>query len=123
MLSVKFVYTMDELLVYWDRWNTKLEGVWHLTELTMADILFGNTQNNEYLHDPNGAYCTWHMWWEFTKSAAPPYAKALASFTWKRNLKVQELQAFLCECTPTPSSPAQDSFSYVKIQPTESDDS
>lgn len=62
MLSVKFLFTMDELLVYRDRWNTKLEGVWYLTELTMADILFGNTQNNEYLHDPNGAYCTWHMW-------------------------------------------------------------
>ncbi|NWZ33188.1 DZIP3 ligase, partial [Brachypodius atriceps] len=122
VLSVRAVYTADELLVYRDRWNTKVEGVLYLTELTLADILFGNTQNNEYVHDPNGAYCTWPIWREFKKSAAPPYAKALASFTWKRNLKVQELQAYVWECIPTPSSPPQNSFSYVKMQPKQSDD-
>ncbi|NWU44974.1 DZIP3 ligase, partial [Hylia prasina] len=118
--SVREAYTADELLVYRDRWNTKLEGVQYLTELTMADILFGNTRNNEYLRDPDGAYCTWHIWQEFTRSAPPLYAEALASITWERDLKVLQLQAHVWECTLTPSAPPQDSLSYVEIQPKES---
>ncbi|NXU67620.1 DZIP3 ligase, partial [Horornis vulcanius] len=115
--SVREAYTAEELLVYRDRWNTPLEGVLYLAELTMADILFGNTRNRWYLHDPNGAYCTWHMWQEFTKRAPSLYAKALASIRWRRNLKVHKVQARVCRLTPF--SPPQDSLSYVETQPKE----
>ncbi|NXR50148.1 DZIP3 ligase, partial [Hippolais icterina] len=117
--SVREAYTMDELLRYRARWNSSLEGVQYLTELTMADILFGKTQNNQYLHNPDEAYCTWDIWQEFTMSAPPPYAKALASITWKRDLKVTKLQAYVWDFELAHSSPPQDSFSYVEIQPKE----
>ncbi|NXB75086.1 DZIP3 ligase, partial [Donacobius atricapilla] len=114
--SVREAYTVHELLVYRDRWNTKLEGVQYLTELTMADILFGKSRNQHYLHNPDRAYCTWQILQEVKMSAPPPYAKALASITWKRGLKVKKLQAYVWDCTLTPSPPPQDSFSYVETQ-------
>ncbi|NWH91576.1 DZIP3 ligase, partial [Aegithalos caudatus] len=117
--SVREAHTADELLLYRDRWDTKLEGVQYLTELTMADILFGNTRNSRYLHDPDGAYCTWHIWQEFSKSASPLFSKALASLTWKRDLKMLQLQACVWECTLTPPSPPQDGLSSLETQPKE----
>ncbi|NXA93496.1 DZIP3 ligase, partial [Melanocharis versteri] len=117
--SVRGAYTADELMVYRDRWNTRLEGVQYLTELTMADILFRNTRNTQYLDDPDGAYCTWHIWEAFTRSAPPLYAKALSSITWNRDLKVLKLKAYVWDYRLEPSSPPQDSFSYVEIQPKE----
>ncbi|NXX34280.1 DZIP3 ligase, partial [Nicator chloris] len=117
--SVRKAHTKDELLVCRDRWNTAMEGVRYLAELTMADILFGNTQNSQYLYNPEGAYCTWPIWQAFTKSAPPLYAKALSLITWKRDLKVKQLHAYIWDCTPTPSSPPQDRFSHAETQPKE----
>ncbi|NXQ59681.1 DZIP3 ligase, partial [Anthoscopus minutus] len=117
--SVREAYTADELLVYRDRWNTRLEGVQYLTELTMVDILFGNTRNNQYIYDLDRAYCTLHIWETFTKSASPLYAKALSSITWNRALKVIELKAFIWDYRLKPSSPPQNSLSYVEIRPKE----
>ncbi|NXM55019.1 DZIP3 ligase, partial [Illadopsis cleaveri] len=115
--SVREAYTADQLLVYRDRWNTKLEGVQYLTELTMADILFGNTQRDQSLCSPHRAYCTWHVWQELTRSAPRLCAKELSSIPWKRDL--DELQACVWDCTLTPSSLPQHSLSYVQIQPKE----
>ncbi|NWX67361.1 DZIP3 ligase, partial [Promerops cafer] len=117
--SVREAYTVEELLVYRDRWNTRLEGVQYLTELAMADVLFGNTRNSQCLDDPDRACCTWDIWEAFRKSAPPLYAKALSSVTWNRNLKVLKLKAFIWDYRLKPSSPPQDSFSYVEKQPKE----
>ncbi|NWV87809.1 DZIP3 ligase, partial [Machaerirhynchus nigripectus] len=115
--SVREAYTMDEVMVYRDRWNTKLEGVHYLTELAMADILYGNTRNMQYLDDPDKAYCTWGIWEAFLKSAPPFYAKALSSLTWHRDLKVLKLQAYVWDYRLKPSPLPQDSC--VEIQPKE----
>ncbi|NXD93855.1 HRD1A ligase, partial [Chaetorhynchus papuensis] len=115
--SVREAYTVDEVMVYRDRWNTRLEGVQYLTELTMLDILYGNTRNADYLDDPDEAYCTWHIWEAFKKSAPPFYAKALSSITWHRDLKVLRLKAYVWDYRPKPSSLPQDGF--VEIQPKE----
>ncbi|NXO77531.1 DZIP3 ligase, partial [Sitta europaea] len=117
--SVREAHSADELLVYRDRWNTKLEGVQYLTELTMADMLFGSTWNHQCFDNPDRAYCTWHMWQVFRKSAPPVYARALSSIMWKRNLKVLSLKLYIWDCSLEPSSPHQDSFSYVETQPQE----
>ncbi|NXC99660.1 DZIP3 ligase, partial [Certhia familiaris] len=118
MSSVRAAYTADELLVHRDRWNTRLEGVQYLTELSMADVLFGNAWK-QCLNDPDGAYCTWHIWEAFRKSAPPIYAKALSSIMWTRDLKVLSLKAYIWDYTLEPSSLLQDSFSYVETQPKE----
>ncbi|NXK67693.1 DZIP3 ligase, partial [Sylvietta virens] len=115
--SVTKACTKSQLLVYRDRWNTKLEGVEYLTELTMADILFRKGCNRQYLHNPDGAYCIWPIWQEFTRSAPPHYAKAVASITWKWGLNLLQVQAYVWDLTP--SSPPQDSCSYVEMQPKE----
>ncbi|NXM96928.1 DZIP3 ligase, partial [Sylvia borin] len=111
--SVREAYTADELLVYQDRWNTKLEGIEYLTELTMADILFGSTQSDQYLRGPHRAYCTWHIWQELT-SVPRLYTKELSSIPCKRD--PEELQACIWDCTLTPSSLPQHSLSYVEVQ-------
>ncbi|NWS23474.1 DZIP3 ligase, partial [Polioptila caerulea] len=116
--SVRDACTAGELLVHRDRWHTRMEGVQYLTELTMADMLFGNSVNR-YLDNPDRAYCTWHMWEAFRKSAPPLYAKALASITWKRNLKVLSLKVCIWDYRLKTSSLPQDSPSYVEIQPKE----
>ncbi|NXO23433.1 DZIP3 ligase, partial [Cisticola juncidis] len=117
--SVRQAYTADQLLAHQGRWHDPLEGVLYLTELAMADVLFGNAPNNRYLHNPMGAYCTWPMWQKFIKSTPPPYAKAVVSIRWRKNLKVQQLQDYVMDLKLTPSSPPQDSFSHVEIQPKE----
>ncbi|NXI81489.1 DZIP3 ligase, partial [Rhipidura dahli] len=115
--SVREAHTADEVMVYRDRWNTRLEGVQYLTELTMLDILYGNTRNAEYINNPDEAYCTWHMWEELKQSAPPFYAKALSSITWHRHLKVLRLKAYIWDYRPKPSSLPRDSV--VEIQPKE----
>ncbi|NWT86775.1 DZIP3 ligase, partial [Lanius ludovicianus] len=115
--SVRFAYTADEVITYRDRWDTKLEGVQYLTELTMVDILYENTRNIVFLDDPDEAYCTWRIWQAFKKSASPFYAKALSSVTWNGDLKVLKLKAYIWDYRPKPSSLPQDS--YVEIQPKE----
>ncbi|NWZ85552.1 DZIP3 ligase, partial [Poecile atricapillus] len=117
--SVRDAYTADDLLVYRDSWNSIWEGSQYLTELTMADILFGNTQNSRYLSDPDGAYCTWHIWEAFTKSAPPVFAEVLSSVTWHRALKVIKLKAFIWDYALKPSSWPQGSLSRLEIQPKE----
>ncbi|NXQ02839.1 DZIP3 ligase, partial [Vidua macroura] len=117
--SVREAYSADELLVQRDRWNSRLEGVQYLTELSVADVLFGNTRNSQCLDDLDRACCTWDIWQAFRKSAPPLYAKALSSITWDRNLKVLKLKAFIWDYRLEPSSPPQDSFSYVETQPKE----
>ncbi|NXB01166.1 DZIP3 ligase, partial [Cnemophilus loriae] len=117
--SVRDAYTADELMVYRDRWNTKLEGVQYLTELAMVDILYGNTRNTQYLDDLDGAHCTRRMWEAFTRSAPPSYATALSSITWHSDLKVLKLKAYIWDYRLIPSSLPQDSFSYEEIQPKE----
>ncbi|NXY52877.1 DZIP3 ligase, partial [Callaeas wilsoni] len=117
--SVREARTADEVIVYRDRWNNKLEGVHYLTELTMVDILYRNTRNIQYLHNPDEAYCTRYIWNAFRKSAPPFYAKALSSITWNRDLKVLKLQAFVWDYNLKRSSVPQDSFSCVEVQPRE----
>ncbi|NXB91949.1 DZIP3 ligase, partial [Vidua chalybeata] len=117
--SVREAYSADELLVQRDRWNSRLEGVQYLTELSVADVLFGNTRNSQCLDDLDRACCTWDIWQAFRKSAPPLYAKALSSITWDRNLKVLKLKAFIWDYRLEPSSPPQDSFSSVETQPKE----
>ncbi|NXS87599.1 DZIP3 ligase, partial [Erpornis zantholeuca] len=112
--SVREVYTADEVMVYRDRWNTRLEGVHYLTELTMMDILYWNSRNAGYLDNPDKAYCTARIWEAFTKSAPPFFAKALSLIAWKRNLKVVKLKAFIWDYRRN-SSLSPDS--YVEIQP------
>ncbi|NXE40617.1 DZIP3 ligase, partial [Ptilorrhoa leucosticta] len=115
--SVTETYTANEVIVYRDRWNTKLEGVNYLTELTLVDILYRNTRNSRYLDNPDAAYCTWRIWEAFKKSAPPFYAKALSLLTWHRDLKVLKLKAYVWDYRPKPSSLPQDSF--VETQPKE----
>ncbi|NWI79231.1 DZIP3 ligase, partial [Dryoscopus gambensis] len=115
--SVREAYTADEVLVYRDRWNSELEGVHYLTELTMAEILYRNTRNTHFLDDPDKAYCTRHIWEAFKKSAPPFYAKALSAITWHRDLKVLKLKAYIWDYKLKPSSLPQDS--YVETQPKE----
>ncbi|NXH86641.1 DZIP3 ligase, partial [Edolisoma coerulescens] len=114
--SVREAYTADEVMAHRDRWNTKLEGVHYLTELTMVDILYRNTRNIRYLDDPEAAYCTWRIWGAFKKSAPPYYSEALSAITWDRDLKVRELKAYVVDYRLKPSLP-QDSL--VEIQPKE----
>ncbi|NXN78652.1 DZIP3 ligase, partial [Bombycilla garrulus] len=114
--SVREAHTERELLARRDRWNSEVEGVEYLTELTMADILFGHTRNSRFLDDPDGAYCTWHIWEAFVSGAPPPYAEALASLTWDGELKVLKLKNFIWNCTPKPSSPPRDGFSSVETR-------
>ncbi|NWT18173.1 DZIP3 ligase, partial [Vireo altiloquus] len=114
--GVRETYTADEVMVYRNRWNTKLEGVNYLTELTMADILYGNTRNAQYLDNPDEAYCTWHIWEAFENSAPPSYAEALASIVWHRNLKVVKLKAYIWDYMKPSSLPQA---SYEEIQPKE----
>ncbi|NXO13385.1 DZIP3 ligase, partial [Oriolus oriolus] len=119
VVSVREAYTADEVIAYRDRWNSKLEGVHYLTELTMVDILYTrNTRNTQFLDDPDEAYCTWHIWEAFLKSAPPFYAKALSAITWDRHLKVLKLKAYVWDYRLKPSSLPQDS--YVETQPEES---
>ncbi|NWT94844.1 DZIP3 ligase, partial [Urocynchramus pylzowi] len=115
--SAREAYTADELLVRRDRWNSRLEGVQYLTELSVADILFGNTRNSRCLEDLDGACCTWDMWQALRESAPPLYARALASVAWSRNLKVLKLKAFIWDYRLEPSSPPQDSSSSGQPQP------
>ncbi|NXS23567.1 DZIP3 ligase, partial [Mystacornis crossleyi] len=115
--SVRDAYAGHEVMVRRARWNSKLEGVRYLTELTMLDILYGNTRNVQYLDNPDEAYCTWYIWEAFKTSAPPLYAKALSSFTWHGDLKVLKLKAYVWDCSEAPSSLPQDS--YVEIQPKE----
>ncbi|NWW24344.1 DZIP3 ligase, partial [Falcunculus frontatus] len=115
--SVRETYTADEVIVYQDRWNTKVEGVLYLTELTLVDILYGNTRNARYLDDPDEAYVTWRIWEAFTKSAPPFYAKALSAITWHRDLKVDRLRAYVWDYSLKLSSLPRDSS--VEIQPKE----
>ncbi|NWW57453.1 DZIP3 ligase, partial [Ifrita kowaldi] len=115
--SVREAYTADEVIAYRDRWNTKLEGVEYLTELTMVDILYWKTRNIQFLDDPDEAYCTRRIWEAFKKSAPPFYAKALSSMTWNRNLLVLKLKVCIWDYTPKPSSLPQDSC--VEMQPME----
>lgn len=117
--SVRAAYTAEELLLRRDSWSTRLEGVEYLTELSMADILFGNTQNSRCLDDLDRACCTWDMWQALRRSAPPLYAKALSSITWNRNLKVLKLKAFIWDYRLKPSSPPQHSSSYEETQPRE----
>ncbi|NXU40968.1 DZIP3 ligase, partial [Drymodes brunneopygia] len=117
--SVREVYTADELLPHRARWNTRAEGVEYLTELTMVDILFGDTRNNLYLDNPDEAYCTWGIWVAFTSSAPPLYAEALSAITWNRYLKVLKLKAYIWDYTLKPPSPPRDSHFHVEAQPTE----
>ncbi|NXP68061.1 DZIP3 ligase, partial [Chloropsis cyanopogon] len=117
--SVRDAYGAAELLERRDSWNSRLEGVQYLTELSVADVLFGNTQNSRCLGDLDRACCTWDMWQAFRVSAPPLYAKALSSITWNRNLKVLKLKTFIWDYKLKPSSPPQDSFSSVEIQPEE----
>ncbi|NWI46058.1 DZIP3 ligase, partial [Picathartes gymnocephalus] len=112
--SMREAYTASKLMVHRDRWNTKLEGVEYLTELTMVDILFGNTRNSQFLDDLDEAYCTWRMWVEFKRSAPPLYAEALSSLTWNMDLKVLKLKTYIWDYTLKPSFPPQDSFYYVE---------
>ncbi|NWZ92125.1 DZIP3 ligase, partial [Nesospiza acunhae] len=102
--SVRAAYTAEELLLRRDSWSTRLEGVQYLTELSMADILFGNTQNSRCLDDLDRACCTWDMWQALRRSAPPLYAKALALIAWDRNLKVLKLKAFIWDYRLKPSS-------------------
>ncbi|NXR89369.1 DZIP3 ligase, partial [Hypocryptadius cinnamomeus] len=120
--SVREAYTAEELLLRRDSWNTRLEGVQYLTELSMADILFGNTQNSQCLDDLDRACCTWDVWQALRESAPPLYAEALSSITWNRKLKVLKLKAFIWDYRLKPSSPPQDSSSYVETQPEERGD-
>ncbi|NWW11565.1 DZIP3 ligase, partial [Oreocharis arfaki] len=113
--SVRETYTANEVIVYRDRWNTKLEGVHYLTELTMVDILYRNTRNTQFLDDPDEAFCTWRIWEAFKRSAPPFYAKALSAITWDTDLKVLKLKAYVWDYRLKPSSPPRDS--YVEIQP------
>lgn len=83
----------------------------------MADILFGNTQRDQYYGHSHRAHCTWHVWQELTRSTPRLYAKELSSVPWKRDL--EELQACVWDCTPTSTSLPQHSLSYVEIQPKE----
>ncbi|NXY06971.1 DZIP3 ligase, partial [Pteruthius melanotis] len=115
--SMRETYSASEVMVYRDRWNTRLEGVRYLTELTMVDILYGNTRNTQYLDDPDEAYCTWYIWKAFKKSAPLFYAKALSSITWDTDLKVQKLKAYIWDYRVKPPSLPQDS--YVETQPKE----
>ncbi|NWV86200.1 HRD1B ligase, partial [Dasyornis broadbenti] len=117
--SVRAAYTADELIVYRNRWNDKAEGLEYLTELVMADILYWNTRNSEYLDNPDGAYCTWHVWEKFKKSAPPYYAKALSSVMWHKDLKVLKLQDYVWEYGEKPLSLLQDSFYHVERGPKE----
>ncbi|NXC64430.1 DZIP3 ligase, partial [Aleadryas rufinucha] len=115
--SVRETYTADEVMVHRDRWNTKLEGMHYLTELTLVDILYRNTRNTRYLDDPDGAYCTWYIWEAFTMSAPPFYAKALSEIMWHRDLKVDRLKAYVWDYRLKPPSLLQDS--YVETRPKE----
>ncbi|NXO69829.1 DZIP3 ligase, partial [Phainopepla nitens] len=117
--SVREAYATRGLPVHRARWNSKVEGVEYLIELTMADILFGHARNSCYLDDPDAAYCTWHIWEALTRSASPPFAEALASVTWHRELKVLKVQNFIWDCTAKPSAPPQDGLSFVETQPGE----
>ncbi|NXQ16368.1 HRD1A ligase, partial [Peucedramus taeniatus] len=117
--SVRAAYTAHQLLVRRDRWNTRMEGVEYLTELSMADILFGNSRNRYCLDNPDKAWCTWDIWQAFRKSAPPLYARALTSITWNWNLRVLKLKAFIWDYKLKPSSPPQNGFSDVETQPRE----
>ncbi|NWV30155.1 DZIP3 ligase, partial [Origma solitaria] len=117
--SVRTAYTRDDVVVYRDRWNNKLEGVQYLTELMMVDILYGNSWNKEYLNNPDGAYCTPRIWDTFKKSAPPYYAKALSLVTWHRDLTVLQLQDYIWSYRRKPFSLLRDSFYHVEIQPKE----
>ncbi|NXT10861.1 DZIP3 ligase, partial [Prunella fulvescens] len=117
--SVRAAYAADELLVRRDGWSSRLEGVQYLTELCVADVLFGNTRNSWCLDDLDRAWCTWDMWQALRESAPPLYAEALASIPWNWNLKVLKLKAFIWDYKLKPSSLPQDSFSYVETQPGE----
>ncbi|NXA62954.1 DZIP3 ligase, partial [Mohoua ochrocephala] len=112
--SVREAYATRELTVHRDRWNTRLEGVHYLTELTMLDVLYRNVQ---YLDDPDEAFCTWRIWDAFRKSAPPFYAKALSLITWSSDLKVLKLKAYIWDYKPKHSPLPQDS--YVETQPKE----
>ncbi|NXF24924.1 DZIP3 ligase, partial [Rhodinocichla rosea] len=102
--SVRAAYTADELLLRRAGWSTRLEGVQYLTELSVADVLFGNTQNSRCLDDLDRACCTWDMWQALKRSAPPLYAEALSSITWNRNLRVLKLKAFIWDYRLKPSS-------------------
>ncbi|NWR22525.1 DZIP3 ligase, partial [Emberiza fucata] len=117
--SVRAAYTAEELLLPRASWSSRLEGVQYLTELSMADILFGNTPNSRCLDDLDRACCTWDTWQALRRSAPPLYAKALASIPWNRNLRVLALKAFIWDYRLKPSSPAQGSSSCVETQPRE----
>ncbi|NWV38147.1 DZIP3 ligase, partial [Grantiella picta] len=117
--SMREAYTGDEVIEYRDRWNNKLEGVNYLTELMMVDILYGNSLNKKYLYNPDGAYCTWHIWETFKKSAPPYYAKALSLVSWHRNLTVIQLQEYIWAYRRKPFSLLQNSFFKVETQPKE----
>ncbi|NXX72877.1 DZIP3 ligase, partial [Spizella passerina] len=105
--SVRAAYTAERLLRHRDAWSTRLEGVQYLTELSMADILFGNAQNSQCLDDPDRACCTWDTWQALTRSAPPLYARALSSIAWNGNLRVLKLKAFIWDYREKPSSCVQ----------------
>ncbi|NXL80075.1 DZIP3 ligase, partial [Leptocoma aspasia] len=117
--SVRAAHSAEELLVRRDSWDTRLEGVQYLTELSVASVLFGNTRNSRCLEDLDRAYCTWDIWQAFRESAPPLYAEALSSIRWNGNLKVLKLKAFIWDYRLKPSSPPQNSSSYVEEQPQE----
>lgn len=117
--SVKREYMADELLVYRDRWNTMLEGIEYLTELTMAEILSGNPRANEFVDDPDRAYCSWRTWVAFTNSMPPHYTEAMSAITWHSNLRVLEIKTYMLDFMMTPFSLPQHSSSYVEAQPKE----
>ncbi|NXO39644.1 DZIP3 ligase, partial [Locustella ochotensis] len=112
--SVREAYGARGLPPHRRGWSTKLQGVEYLTELTMADVLFGKSRNRSFLHDPDAAFCTWRIWQEFTASAPPHYAEELASITWRRDLKVQKVQTYVWNFTASP--PPQHGLSYVGMQ-------
>ncbi|NXB26736.1 DZIP3 ligase, partial [Rhagologus leucostigma] len=115
--SVREASTADEVIVFRDRWNTNVAGVHYLTELTVVDVLYGNTRDMQYLDVPDEASCTWRIWEAFKKSAPPFCAEALSSIAWHRDLKVLKSKAYICDYRLQPSSLPQDS--YVEIQPKE----
>ncbi|NXT68705.1 DZIP3 ligase, partial [Chaetops frenatus] len=112
--SVRKAYTAKKLMVRRDRWSTKLEGVQYLTELIMVDVLLRNTRNNQFVDDPDGAYCTWHIWLELKRSASPLYAEALSSVRWNKDLKVLKVKDYIWDYSPEPSPLPQHSCSSVE---------
>ncbi|NWW73298.1 HRD1 ligase, partial [Climacteris rufus] len=118
--SVKEAYPCEgDVMVYRDRWSTRLEGVNYLAELTMLDVLYERSWNKPYLDNPDQACCTLGIWEEFEKSAPPLYARALSEITWNRSLKVQKLMAYIWDYRLKPSPLLWDSLFPVEAQPEE----